>query len=523
MALALDLDVLSNLQYFKYDTDDIELLAKYIYIKKYGKNDYNIQSFSTHKNGLRECFVNANGSMKSFKSLHHFLTNYLGFSSYISNYSFLVKYLLDIADTLNTKSQIERIGRIKHRIIKGDVSNIIDLIRELDNMWDSCPLPSCIQCSNTVNDKISFLYDLLCQRDSIESYHNDVFNNVNLLFNKFNIKKLGSEGKYQLLYTLIFFILYQLDKDFFHHWKYYYSTEDYKRIFGEDYKEDDHKYDILKELASAFHDVLSKSNLELDNKLDDYNNNSDKMRMIYPYLISIEFIVKDIFNDQYNLTLQGFFLYYTKGGRVLTNPFVFNKYFGYPLKSDINLNTLIEDFRLIDLSNNIMRPKGKRLPKFKDCNTLPSAINTLIIKCWIYYSKDRVGNREKLIRNLHDSFSHHFLIPFKIKSNRSNKEEEVIHFFNNNFTYPDSTSNIYEYFNKFFYNKRSKITKDFFYTFGEYEYRYIKDLDTLIEKMHHQGKELPDSFKRFFNDKEHTKKQYIEQSRRAINTMLDDL
>lgn len=510
MTVALYVNQLSDLQNFKYSIDDIELLAKYIYVRKYEGNKPKSISFANSKKGLRECFVDESGKMKSFKYIDRFLNNHLGFSLYLSNYSFLAKYLMDIADALNSTNDISTIKSIQECLKSEGV-----IIKFLFKKLNKIEKPFEFHRSNIINDKFSFLYDLLCQREAIEDYHQDITDKVNLLYSRYLkcVQKRKTKTqlrihKLKLLYCLIFIILYRFDEDFFQHWKSYYSKDDYKILFEED-KETDNKYSELQDFAQFFYDHFKLLNIKKELFSKDDNQN---FKYIYPYLLLIEKITKDFLKNEnaHILTLQSFFLHYTKGGQIVTNDFMFNKLF---LNDTNDVRCIIDNLRCVDLTRTLMIPENRRTPLFSDKHTLPTIIFNLILKCWLYYSDARFCKRKTVIQNIHFSFSHYYFTKETYRD-RPIEESEMQMFFETDFTYPNSTSNVYAQFNDYLYKKStSKLHSNFFKAFSSYEYHFIKDVKQL--------KLFKDDLKSEMFNKEHYVKESLTYINKVLNTHLN--
>lgn len=527
--------------------DDIELLAKYVYCRKNSENVKNGSvdssiSFRDLNDGLKTCFVDRNGKMKSFKDIHIYLKNHLGFSSFMNDSYFAYVYLCDLADNLNITCSVDYLNEIKS-FLESEKPNqkIVDIIQklfeELKSLAKNEYLNKDLNNYPVIpNDKFSFLYDLLYYRKEITNYHCDVKSRVDVLIDdiKSSYSKLSPIEKYAIMYSVIFFALYQKNETFFGDWKYYFPAEHYKAL-GLVKENTDNKFIELSNFASKMTNLLKEHGLILI-----LGTNEAKVNLhIYPCIVFLE-MFQDKFKIKEGETLNNFFLRHTKGGRIITTDTLLSHIFHHspfntlePPKNS-ELHNVIDSLRYINLSHNILRTSSSARPRFQDFATLPLYIYKLLLKCWLYYKPN--NTQEDVLNIIKPYFSYHFYNSSLFKdthhtfTGRSAEENFMLKDYfespNTNYSSSDLSERVIEYFRR----KNSKISKDFFDEYYQYEYCYIeKILETNVNMPQSstntkiQNIPLYKKLQDITNDEKFSCKSYISLSKQAFHAQLNAL
>ena len=517
--------------------DDIELLAKYVYCRKNSENGKNGSvdssiSFRDLNDGLKTCFVDRNGKMKSFKDIHIYLKKHLGFSSFMTDHNFIYTYLCGIANNLNISSSVDELKSIEKLIcgkeerffskkIEDKIFNKLSELSKIEfNGYRSSPLKY---------DQYAFLFDLLYQREAINEHYEKIKEEVDIIISGINdLIANNLKKQYAILYSVIFLTLYQLHKNFFGYWKIYYDKEDYSCLGVE--HDTDQKYSTLKNLASESSTIMFEIKKPKEsNKTHFY---------LYPCLVFIE-----TFLNKYNIeknaeTMNEFYLRYTKGGRILTTEKVFlDSFFACEYVDNLDIRNVIDTLNYIDMSETVLKARRNSRTNKVNPFKLPSMIYNLLIKCFLYYIDKDIINRITINKYLLKCFSYHFikkeLFLHDHLENPHSENNYLVSVFNSNEVSDNdinSSSELYHALNEYIYKPNAKFHKNFFKEFCDYEYIYIDSLRTLNKlnkDVHSSAKKLCEpislKLKYFFENNDVSRKNYYTQSTNLFKSNLDNL
>lgn len=511
--------------------NDIELIAKYIYGRKLKAGKVHFQAIKTYahqKDGLRACFVGSDGKMRSFNEMNIstciLSSNVLGFSSYLSDRYFLSAYLYDVAHKLNL---------VCKKGITDDICNQLEDIKILDffKHLSTAYLPTDNIDLSTHNDSLAFLYDILCQRDEIFAYTKKVEqfvdNYLQTLKSTYNLKNSTISNTF--LYSAVFYCLYQMDENFFYHWKNYFSIDYRKRVNAvNDHTVDDRDFEYFKRFGKTFTKKLNEKGMKQDFNLAVGANSS--YAVLYPFLVFIEKMQREMRHIKNEETLDQFFIRYLSGGRVLATSLATIPEIILNTGEKADVHKIIDAFRYIDLSDSLLKGKHRR-SRFRGYNTFYLIIYKMLIKSWNYYLKVPIDSRTRceIASLLREHFPCDMFLLSRPKPEEEGEPCSIKTFFDNNEPLI-STHPFYTQINNIFLNKtKSWLKCDVVNAYSSFVYCYINELDCLIDKLNEDKalfrirQELIANLAHSYKENEFSREVYYRGKKFLIETFTNDL
>lgn len=376
------------------------------------------------------------------------------------------------------------------------------------------------------DDPLSFLYDILCQRDEIFAYtkavEQFVDDYIQTLKEIYDLK--NSIISSTLLYSSVFYCLYQMNKNFFDNWKSYFSMLDrikFNAVNG--HTVDDRDFAYFKRFGKDFTLKLKGKGMKRDFNLAVGANSS--YAVLYPFLVFIEKMQREMNHIKNKETLSQFFIRYLYGGRVLATSLAPIPEIALNTTEKVDIRKIIDSFRYIDLSDGLLRGKNSS-PRFSGYNDFYIIIYKMLVKSWNYYLQIPIYDRKRheVATLLRENFPCDMLLLAR------NEDTCCIEKFFKGNERLTSTHPFYTTINNTFFNKtKSWFSYDVIDVYSLFVYCHIKELDNLIARLNEEPTllgikpELITNLSRAYEEKEFSEEAYCREKKLFIEKYTDSL